>query len=56
MLENFRAIAKDNFELYKIKSYLAPRFRAFEIVNFLLIDFILEGTLDASGAVSVPTF
>ena len=52
-LDNFRAIAKDHFELSQINCYLAPRFRAFENVNFLLIDIILESMLDASSAVSV---
>ena len=54
-LDDFRAIAKDAFELSQIKSTLAPRLRALKNVDFLLIDIILEGMLDASSAVSVST-
>jgi hypothetical protein len=54
-LDNFRIITKDNFELTGIRAYLAPRFRASEILNFLLIDINLESLLDASSAVNVST-
>lgn len=52
-LDNFRDIAKNDFELSQINCYFATRFRAFENVNFLLVDIILESMLDASSAVSV---
>jgi hypothetical protein len=53
LLDNFRTITEDNFKFSDIRGHLAPRFRASEIVNFLLIDINLEGLLDACSAVNV---
>jgi hypothetical protein len=54
-LDNFRIITEENFELAGIRGYPTPRFRAFEIVNFLLIYINFEGLLNASCAVNVST-
>ena len=52
-VDDFRKISEDNFKLLEISRHLALSVRAFEILNFLLIDIMLEGLLDAPGAVSV---
>jgi hypothetical protein len=54
-LDDFWTVAEDNFELLEIRGDPAPKFRASEIVNFLLIDINLEGLLDAFVAESVAT-
>ena len=53
--DDFWTVAEDNLELLEIRRDTAPRFRAFKIVNFLLIDINLEGLLDAFVAESVAT-
>ena len=49
-------ISEDNFELTGIRGYPTPRLRAFEIVDFLLIDINFEGLLNAFSAVNMSAF